>query len=107
MKTNEVSTEKTQKTSALLAVFNLILSPLYYLNAKLGLTTSIVLTGAALYELHEIGKSRRPGSNTLNNMNNFFAAQTGAPTSNIDNAVRNIVNGGDVVFDELAALVHK
>lgn len=101
MPKGDVSTEDTQKTALLLGVGNLILSPLYYVNAKLGITASLALTAAAIYELHELGKSRRPAGNAVNKANNFFSSITGAESSDIDNAVKNIVNGGAAVYDQI------
>ncbi len=100
MPKEEVSTEETKKTAVVLGLGNLILAPLYAFNAKIGFTASLALTGAALYQLHELGKSRRPVPNALNQANNFFSSQTGTTSTEINNAVSNIVNGGAAVFDE-------
>ena len=94
------SADKAQKTGVLIAVGNVLLSPLYYADTKLGLAASLALTSAAIYKLHELGKSRRPGANTLNQVNTFFSSQTDTRSSEIENSFRNVVNGGAAIFDE-------
>lgn len=100
MPKEEVSTEETKKTAVVLGIGNLILAPLYAFNAKIGFTASLALTGAALYQLHELGKSERPVPNALNQTNNFFSSQTGTTSADINNAVSNIVKGGTTIFDK-------
>lgn len=98
MAKDDISTEETQKTAMLLGLGNLLLAPIYYFNAKVGLTASVAFTGAALYQLHELGKERRP-------VGNFFSSRTGSG-GDIDNIVKNIVSGGAALYDEMTPAPH-
>ncbi len=101
MSKEKVDTEETKKTAILLAFANMLLAPLYYFNSKVGFTTSVALTGAALYQLHELGKEQRPAENFLNNASTFFLSQADASKANVDNTVSNIVKGGAIIYDGL------
>ncbi|MGQ3887917.1 hypothetical protein ACQUW5_02650 [Legionella sp. CNM-1927-20] len=95
--------EKVTNTSKLLGLTNLIITPLYAFDAKIGLTATITANALLLYHLHELGKRRRPGSNTINKINTFFSSQANSESLEVDNALRNIVNGGDAVYNELSS----
>lgn len=99
------SQEKVQKTGLLMGLVNLIVSPLYIVDSKMGLTVAIAANAAVLYQLHELGKSRRPGSNAINKIKTFFSSQTDTNSSEVNNAFRNIINGGAAVHDELTSFV--
>ena len=92
--------EEAKKTGILLGVGNLLLWPVYYADSRWGVVASVAASAAALYGLHELGKSRR-SDNPLNQANNFFAQQTGASSNSIDNAFKNLVHGGAAVYDEI------
>lgn len=96
-----ISVEKTKNTFIVLGLVNLLASPLYFFDARLGLTASIALTATALHKFNEIGKARRPGSNLINRANNFLAPYTGDSNTDWDNTVRNVVNGGDAVCTQI------
>ncbi|WP_133137308.1 hypothetical protein [Legionella rowbothamii] len=96
-----ISTEKVKNTSIVVGLLNVIALPAFFVDSRLGAGICLLLTGAALYQFNKIGESRRPGSNMVNRMNNFFAPYTGDPSTELDNAVRNIVNGGDSVYQQL------
>lgn len=99
--------EKSTKTLQLVALANVLLSPLYLLDSKLGITAFFTTNAFLLYHFHELGKRRRPGSNTLNQINTFFASQTNSQSLGVDNALRNIVNGGDAIYNELSTALKK
>lgn len=72
MAQDKINIDDAGKTGALVALGNTVLAPLYWVDAKLGLTTAIVATGAFLYGAHEIGKKRRAVGNGINGMNSFL-----------------------------------
>ncbi|STX50409.1 Uncharacterised protein [Legionella busanensis] len=93
--------EKAANTSKLLGLVNLIITPLYALDTKVGLTVTLTANAFLLSYLHELGKRRRPGSNTINKINTFFSSQAKTESLEVENALRNIVNGGDAVYNEV------
>jgi hypothetical protein len=93
---------KTIKTAELFGLVNLVISPLYLFDTSVGLAVSTAVNAFLLYQLHELGKSRRPGSNRINTIRTFFSSQTNSESLEVDNAVRNLINGGDAIYDELA-----
>ncbi|MCE0723384.1 MULTISPECIES: hypothetical protein [Legionella] len=101
MAQDKINIDDAGKTGALLALGNTILAPLYWVDAKLGLTTAIVATSAFLYGAHEIGKKRRAVGNGINGMNSFFGGITGDKSTEVQNTVNNIVVGGAAIFDEI------
>lgn len=102
MSKEKVDTEETKKTALVLALGNILLAPLYYFNSKVGFTASVALTGAALYQLHDLGKEERSAENFFHNAGTFFLSQTDASKANVDNTVSNIVKGGAIIYDGLA-----
>jgi hypothetical protein len=102
MQKNEVSTDQAGKISVLMGALNFLLAPIYWANSKVGLAASISLTGAAIYGLHEVGKEERAGENAVHNVSKFFSPLTGAPSSDMKNALQNIAKGGEVIFDKFA-----
>jgi len=96
--------EKTQKTAQLVGVANLVTSPLLLVDLRIGITALIAVNSILLYYLHGLGKSRRPGSNALNTVSTFFAAQTNTNSNEIENTFRNIVNGGAALHDECRSI---
>ncbi|CEG58870.1 hypothetical protein [Legionella fallonii] len=99
MSKEKVDTEETKKTAILLAIENLLLAPLYYFSPKAGFTASVALTGATLWQLHELGKDKRSVENLLNQAGSFFSSKADASSADIDNAVSNIVKGGATIYD--------
>ncbi|CAM3018970.1 Uncharacterised protein [Legionella steigerwaltii] len=97
----KINIDNVGKTGALVALGNTVLAPLYWVDAKLGLTAAIVATGAFLYGAHEIGKKRRPLQNAGNSLNTFFGGQTGDKSNEVHNALANIATGGAAIFDEI------
>ena len=97
----EISTEKVKHTAILVGLLNLAAVPAFLADTRWGEGLCLFITGAAFYQFNKIGESRRPGSNMVNRMNNFFAPYTGDPSTDLDNTVRNIVNGGDAVYQQL------
>ncbi|WP_240610441.1 hypothetical protein [Legionella qingyii] len=59
MPREQVSSEKVLKTGALISFGNLFMSPFY---TRLGPFASLTLTAAALFGLHEVGRSRQSGN---------------------------------------------
>ncbi|MDR3502037.1 MAG: hypothetical protein P4L79_05580 [Legionella sp.] len=96
-----ISTEKVKHTAIVLGLLNVIALPAFLADSRLGAGLCLFITGAALYQFNNIGESRRPGSNMVNKVNNFFVPYTGDPSTDLDNTVRNIVNGGDFVYQKL------
>ncbi|WP_454785894.1 hypothetical protein [Legionella sp. WA2024007413] len=101
MAQDKINMDDAGKTGTLIALGNTILAPLYWVDAKLGLTTAIIGTGVFLYGAHEIGKKRRPIQNGVNNLNSFFGGNTGDKSTEVENAFANIVVGGAAMFDEI------
>ncbi|STY28970.1 Uncharacterised protein [Legionella wadsworthii] len=101
MTQNKIDVNDAGKTGALLALGNTVLAPLYWVDAKFGLTTAILATGAFLYGAHEVGKKRRPIENKVNSLNSFFGSKTGDKSTEVENAIANIVVGGSAIFDEI------
>lgn len=97
----KINIDDAGKTGALVAVGNTLLAPLYWLDAKLGLTVAIAATSAFLYGAHEIGKNRRVVENGKNNLNTFFGGVTGDKSTEVQNALANIAVGGAAIFDEI------
>lgn len=107
MPKNEIDPEKALKTGVVLGLINLILSPLWLLDAKLGVTASIALSAVAVYQFAQLGRERRPGSNAVNTANNFFVSLFGGSSTDMENTTRNVANGGAAVFDEGAKILAK
>lgn len=101
MAQDKINIDEAGKTGALIALGNTLLAPLYWADAKIGLTTALVATGAFLYGAHEIGKNRRPVENGVNKMNTFFGSKTGDKSTEVENALANIAAGGGAIFDEI------
>ncbi|STX27893.1 Uncharacterised protein [Legionella beliardensis] len=104
---NKKLEEKLVKTSIIIGLGNLIVSPVYLIDSKLGLAFTIAVNAFLIQQLHNIGKSRRPGSNALNSINTFFSSKAAAESSEIENAFRNIINGGDAVYNEVSNFMRK
>jgi hypothetical protein len=108
MQNKDINTEnKVIKTSLLIGLINLTLSPLYLIDTKLGLTASIAANTYLLHQLYELGKRRRLGSNILHGIHTFFSSQTNLESLELDNALRNIINGGEAIYDELSTSFEK
>ncbi|MCE0722543.1 MULTISPECIES: hypothetical protein [Legionella] len=107
MPRNDPPEVKMQKTLQVLGVVNLILSPLLLIDSRLALTAGLIVNGLLISQLHEIGKKRRPGSNLLNQGRTYFSGMFFAQNSSndhvgeVDNALRNIINGGGAIHDEI------
>ncbi len=89
------------KAGTLVALGNIVLAPLYWVDGRLGLSAAIIGTAALLYGAHEVGKKRRPVGNAVNNANSFFAPKTGDKSTEMQNMIDNIAIGGAAIFDEL------
>lgn len=98
---DNLAQEKMNKTMKLLVGVNAVLALLALIDDKLYILAAIAANAALIHALHELGKQRRPGSNTINSINTLFSSQTEAKTREIDNAMRNIVNGGAAIHDEI------
>lgn len=64
--------EKTLKTGLLLGAANLLTLPFFAYDTGLGLAAMTALNSFILYNLHSLGKERRPGSNMLNGAQTFL-----------------------------------
>ncbi|CAM3019006.1 Uncharacterised protein [Legionella steigerwaltii] len=94
MPRDQVNPEKTLKTGALISFGNLFMSPFY---ARLGPFASLTLTAAALFGLHEIGRSKQAG----NGFWGFFSNKTNPRVTDVDTAMQHVVEGGATVFDRI------
>jgi hypothetical protein len=101
MARDKMNADNAGKTAALVALGNTLLAPLYWADAKLGLTAALIATGAFLYSAHEIGKNRRSFENGMNKANTFFGGYTGDKSTEVKTAMGNIAAGGAVIFDEI------
>ncbi len=71
-------------------------------NASVGALITIAVDAVAINKLHELGKSRRAGSNFFNAVNTHVAARVpSVPSMELENGFRNVVNGGAAVADEI------
>ncbi|STY31295.1 Uncharacterised protein [Legionella wadsworthii] len=108
MSRNDPADVKMKKTLHVLVYTNLILSPLLLLDTQFALLAALVVNAVLIAQFNEIGKTRRAGSNLIHHTRSFaqnFFAQKPAREINLedaDNTLRNIINGGAAVYDELA-----
>jgi hypothetical protein len=101
MARDKINVDNAGKTAAIVALGNTLLAPLYWADAKLGLTAALIATSAFLYGAHEVGKNRRSFENGVNKANTFFGGYTGDKSTEVNNAMANIAAGGAVLFDEI------
>ncbi|QRN02423.1 hypothetical protein GH742_00185 [Legionella sp. MW5194] len=95
--------EKALKTRTVFLAANLIVLPFYCIDSTFGLAVSIVVNAVLLKALHDLGQSRRPGSNLLHATNRFFSNMTGRENAEeLNNTFRNVINGGAAVYDEMS-----
>lgn len=94
MPRDQVNPEKTLKTGALISFGNLFMSPFY---ARLGPFASLTLTAAAVFGLHEIGRSKQAGNGFLG----FFSNKPNPGVSDVNTAMKHVVEGGATVFDQI------
>lgn len=104
---NDHFDEKSTKTAILVGALNIAISPLLIIDSRIGVAALVIANSLLTYYLHEFGKSRRPGSNALNSVNTFFAAQVGVGSNEVENKFRNIINGGAAVCDEFVTMASK
>ncbi|MFJ1267262.1 hypothetical protein ACD661_01685 [Legionella lytica] len=95
------STEKVAHTAIVVGLFNLISIPAFFADSRLGAGLLVLITGTTFYQFNKIGEPTRPIGNMVNKMNNFFAPYTGDPSTDLENTARNIINGGDSVYQQL------
>lgn len=95
--------EKISKTGTVLGIANILMSPLLLIDGRLGLVAMLAVNGILLSSMHEIGRSRRPGSNALVAVNSIFADRADRQAVEADNTMRNIINGGACLYDDMAA----
>lgn len=101
-----IDADKAAKTGVVLFLANLLFIPITYaIDSKVGAATALVLTAGLMGYFNELGKERRPGSNAINRINNFFSTFTGDPNTDLLNTTKNIVNGGAATFDAGAEFV--
>ncbi|MDI1351207.1 MAG: hypothetical protein PSV35_00310 [bacterium] len=104
MPSSEISPIQTEKTGFLLGLINLCLAPVYYLDTKLGLTASLAITAGVLYKCHQVGEARRPGANLEHKLKTTLFS---AGSNSCDNSVKNIVDGGAHIVDEVSTFLTK
>src|SRR5689334_18659999 len=93
--------DKIKKTGVLLALVNVVSC------CTLGKIATTALNICLLYYFHELGKSRRKGQNFATSGRSFFASYLPAgwiDTNEAENAFRNVINGGEVIADEVIRL---
>lgn len=101
MARDKINSDSVGKTVTAVALLNTVLAPLYWADAKIGLSAALIATGAFLYSAHEIGKNRRATANGVNRLNTFFGGVTNDQSTELHNTSANIAEGGKVLFDEL------
>jgi len=97
--------EKKTKTIELLKYANLVLAPLYLVDKQIGLVAALTFNAFFINYLHDLGKRRRSGANTLNKINTFFSSQGNENSLEVHNALRNIINGGAAIHDEISEML--
>lgn len=97
--------EKIEKTGAVFLVANILSLGVaaLFLDTKFCFLALVVSNASLIYHLHEIGKSNRVGSNLIVNMASFFASSRLANEIKEENAIRNVINGGAAIYDEVVA----
>jgi hypothetical protein len=100
-KSDSKTQDKVVKTATVFGITNVLLSPLYWVDKKIGLTASLAANGYLIYHLHELGKERRPGANAINSINNFFVPHINGESHDLENSLRNVINGAAAVHDEI------
>ena len=94
MPRDQVNPEKALKTGALISFGNLFMSPFY---ARLGPFTSLTLTAAALFSVHEIGRAKQAG----NGVWGFFSSKPNPTFSDANTSMKHVTEGGATVFDRI------
>ncbi|KTD73639.1 hypothetical protein [Legionella tucsonensis] len=94
MPRDQINPEKALKTGALISFGNLFMSPFY---GRLGTFASLTLTAAALFGLHEVGRSKQSG----NGFWGFFSNKTNPGVSDVNTAMNHVMEGGSTVFDRI------
>ncbi|WP_454785893.1 hypothetical protein [Legionella sp. WA2024007413] len=94
MPRDQVSPEKVLKTGALISFGNLFMSPFY---TRLGPFASLTLTAAALFGLHEVGRNKQ----SVNGFWSFFSNKTNPRDSDLDTTIKQVMEGGASVFDQI------
>ena len=87
--------EKSTKASVVIVTVNLVVAPLYFFDANVGIAASLAVNGLLLYKLNEMGSKVGLGHNLPANVNAFFVDGTQA-------ALKNCMNGGEVAFNKYA-----
>lgn len=95
--------EQTIKTSLLLVGSNILISPLYLADSKLGLFASFLVTAGLLYTFNKTGEEGRLIQNKANSVTNFFSSNT----NNIENTAKNVMHGGASYYDEIESKFSK
>lgn len=103
---------KSAKTACLLGALNLLVVPVacYTTKGSLGLLLTLAANAFVIYKFHELGKSRRLGSNIANQTNRFFSARLpegAVQSTELENTFRNVINGGAAITDEIAVGVQQ
>jgi len=94
--------KKAIKTLHLVGIINLFILPLELVDSRLCLIASLAINARFIYELHDLGKRRRPGSNIINKAAAFFSTPLEADVLRLDNCLRNIINGGAALHDHIS-----
>lgn len=84
---------EVEKTLGLVAIANLLVSPLYWANEKLGLAASLVATAAVLKKCYDEGAANRP-------RNSFWKSSSAGSADNIG---RTITAGAVTIVDNALA----
>jgi len=118
-------TEQAVKTALLLGAINFLVTPAYGISTSVGILMSIGTNVFSIFKLHELGKERRIGANALTNIQSTFFSNTSsffalfsyrnkisdslkneANNKEMDNASKNIINGGAAVVDKITDYVN-
>lgn len=104
---------KVPKTVALFSGANLACSLVACADGRVGFIGALIMNSWLIYQLHELGKSRRPGANLVVQGTDVVSrlsqglfgkkAEKAIQDDKLDNAVRNVCNGGAAMFDSICA----
>jgi hypothetical protein len=98
----QTQAEDVGKTGVLVGLGLLFCAVLNKADERVGLSAAVLGLGAFLYGAHEVGKDKRPVDNAINRANSIFGSKTGDKSTEVQNALSNIVVGGGAIFDQIA-----
>lgn len=96
---------KMLKTAALLGIINFFTVPAYQMTTSAWIFLAMGTNAFVLYQFAQMGERRRPGANLTTRAYSLFTSYLGqnntVQTNELQNAYRNVINGGAVYADEI------